>query len=74
MAAGERNESSAAVAAPLLAAARERKLCKEGCPGCRLDEINKSKTGIPYLNFFYVWVVCLCAGECAPPSLLLHLV
>ncbi|VAH76261.1 unnamed protein product [Triticum turgidum subsp. durum] len=62
MAAGERNESSAAVAAPLLAAARERKLCKEGCPGCRLDEINKSKTGIPYLNFFYVWVVCLCAG------------
>lgn len=62
MAAGERNESSAAAAAPLLAAARERKLCKEGCPGCRLDEINKSKTGIPYLNFFYVWVVCLCAA------------
>ncbi|XP_047057351.1 probable peptide/nitrate transporter At3g43790 [Lolium rigidum] len=37
------------------------KLCKEGCPGCRLDEINNAKTGIPYLNFFYIWVVCLCS-------------
>ncbi|XP_051220488.1 probable peptide/nitrate transporter At3g43790 [Lolium perenne] len=36
-------------------------LCKEGCPGCRLDEINNAKTGIPYLNFFYIWVVCLCS-------------
>lgn len=35
--------------------------CKEGCPGCRLDEINKAKTGIPYLNFLYIWLVCLCS-------------
>lgn len=61
MAAGERNGA----AAPLLAAASwgRKKLCKEGCPGCRLDEVNKANTGIPYLNFFYVWVVCLCAGK-----------
>jgi hypothetical protein len=26
--------------------------------GCRLDDINKTKAGIPYLNFFYIWVVC----------------
>lgn len=60
MAAGERNGA----AAPLLAAASwgRKKLCKEGCPGCRLDEVNKANTGIPYLNFFYVWVVCLCAA------------
>jgi hypothetical protein len=45
-------------AAPLLP---RRKQHREGCPGCRLDEINKTKTGIPYLNFFYIWVVCLTA-------------
>ncbi|XP_062196615.1 probable peptide/nitrate transporter At3g43790 isoform X5 [Phragmites australis] len=42
-------------AAPLLEAKRKH----EGCPGCRLDQINKTKTGIPYLNFFYIWIVCL---------------
>lgn len=57
MAAGERN-GSAAAATPLLAAARG----KEGCPGCRLDEINRTKTSIPYRSFFYVWVVSLCAA------------
>ncbi|KAK3163424.1 hypothetical protein QOZ80_1AG0003470 [Eleusine coracana subsp. coracana] len=46
-------------AAPLLAARRKH---REGCPGCQLDEINKTKTGIPYLNFFYIWVVCLTAS------------
>ncbi|CAO2162182.1 unnamed protein product, partial [Urochloa humidicola] len=36
--------------------------CGEGCPGCRLEEANKTSTGIPYLNFFYIWVVCLAAA------------
>ncbi|WVZ71589.1 hypothetical protein U9M48_020159 [Paspalum notatum var. saurae] len=31
----------------------------EGCPGCRLDERNKTNTGIPYLNFVYIWIICL---------------
>uniref|UniRef100_A0ACD5VM89 Uncharacterized protein n=1 Tax=Avena sativa TaxID=4498 RepID=A0ACD5VM89_AVESA len=34
---------------------------KVGCPGCKLDEINNNKTGIPYLNFFYIGVICLCS-------------
>ncbi|KAK1620013.1 hypothetical protein QYE76_025530 [Lolium multiflorum] len=37
--------------------------CKVGCP--KLDEINNTKTGIPYLNFFYIWVVCLCSSKVA---------
>ncbi|TVU22700.1 hypothetical protein EJB05_32417 [Eragrostis curvula] len=60
MAAGE--NGAAAAVAPLLGARRKH---REGCPGCRLDEINKSKTGIPYLNFFYIWVVCLTAWKTA---------
>ncbi|XP_073355649.1 probable peptide/nitrate transporter At3g43790 [Aegilops tauschii subsp. strangulata] len=48
------------MAAPLLA--EGRRVCREGCPGCRLDEINKANTGVPYLNFFFIWVVCLCAA------------
>ncbi|XP_062208699.1 protein ZINC INDUCED FACILITATOR-LIKE 1-like [Phragmites australis] len=59
MAAGE-NGAVAGAAAPLLGAARRKH--HEGCPGCRLDEINKTSTGIPYLNFFYIWVVCLTAS------------
>uniref|UniRef100_A0ACD5XHP9 Uncharacterized protein n=2 Tax=Avena sativa TaxID=4498 RepID=A0ACD5XHP9_AVESA len=35
--------------------------CKVGCPGCKQDEINNNKTGIPYLNFFYIWIICLCS-------------
>ncbi|KAJ1283336.1 hypothetical protein BS78_03G120700 [Paspalum vaginatum] len=43
-------------AVPLLGETRRR---REGCPGCRLDERNKTNIGIPYLNFFYIWIVCL---------------
>jgi hypothetical protein len=63
MAAGDRDEAAAA-AAPLLAPARGK---QEGCPGCRLEEINMANTSIPYRNFFYVWVVCLCAGKIQSP-------
>lgn len=49
-------------AAPLLAAAGERR-CREGCPGCRVEEANKARAGIPYRNFLYIWVVCLVAGQ-----------
>ncbi|XP_066379177.1 protein ZINC INDUCED FACILITATOR-LIKE 1-like isoform X1 [Miscanthus floridulus] len=30
-----------------------------GCPGCQLEEANQTRTGIPYLNFFYIWIICL---------------
>ncbi|XP_048550829.1 probable peptide/nitrate transporter At3g43790 [Triticum urartu] len=48
------------MAAPLLG--KGRRVCREGCPGCRLDEANKANAGVPYLNFFFIWVVCLCAA------------
>jgi hypothetical protein len=54
-------------AAPLLEP--RRKQYHGGCPGCRLDDINKTKTGFPYLNFFYIWVVCLTACKHLHPSL-----
>ena len=68
--AGGGEEGSPAAAAPLLLpAAREersrmrRRRCREGCPGCRLEEASKARPGVPYLNFFYIWVVCLAAGQ-----------
>jgi hypothetical protein len=48
-------------AVPLLGTKRRR----EGCPGCRLEEANKTSTGVPYLNFFYIWIVCLTSSEYA---------
>ncbi|CAO2198267.1 unnamed protein product [Urochloa humidicola] len=64
MAGGEDEGSTAAEAVPLLAEgrSRRRRRCREGCPGCRLEEANKASAGVPYLNFFYIWVVCLVAG------------
>lgn len=59
MAGGGGESGPAAASAPLL---RRRPQYYEGCPGCRLDEANETNTGVPYLNFFYVWVVCLTAG------------
>lgn len=46
-----------------LTAEETKKNYHKGCPGCRLDEANKISTGIPYLNFFFIWIVCLTAGE-----------
>ena len=57
MAGGEDDDGSAA--APLLGSKRRH----EGCPGCRLDEANKTNAGVPYLNFFYIWIVCLTSSE-----------
>uniref|UniRef100_A0A0E0PJU3 Major facilitator superfamily (MFS) profile domain-containing protein n=1 Tax=Oryza rufipogon TaxID=4529 RepID=A0A0E0PJU3_ORYRU len=29
----------------------------KGCPGCQLEKANESRTGIPYLNFFYICII-----------------
>jgi hypothetical protein len=67
MAGGEDGSPAAAAPLLLLPAAREerrrRARCREGCPGCRVEEASKSRAGVPYLNFFYIWVVCLAAGQ-----------
>lgn len=34
----------------------------EGCPGCKQDRKKAASSGIPYREFFYVWIVTLCAG------------
>lgn len=63
MSGGESGPAAAAAAVPLLQAPEGRTTkYYEGCPGCRLDEANKTRTGVPYLNFFYIWVVCLAAA------------
>uniref|UniRef100_A0A0E0JH44 Major facilitator superfamily (MFS) profile domain-containing protein n=1 Tax=Oryza punctata TaxID=4537 RepID=A0A0E0JH44_ORYPU len=58
MAAGDKAGGDAAAAAPLLVSAAGRRRC----PGCRTEERCKADAGIPYLNFFYIWVVCLCSS------------
>ncbi|KAG6489468.1 hypothetical protein ZIOFF_050737 [Zingiber officinale] len=35
----------------------------EGCPGCKQDRKKAASSGIPYTEFFYVWIVTLCTGE-----------
>jgi hypothetical protein len=70
MADGEAGEvSSAPLLLPRTAAAEAKKHHHKGCPGCRLDEANEGKTGVPLLNFFYIWVVCLVACEFFIPDL-----
>jgi hypothetical protein len=61
MAAGDKaggDDAAAAAAAPLLVSAAGR---RRRCPGCLTEERCKADAGIPYLNFFYIWVVCLCS-------------
>ncbi|BAD81084.1 major facilitator superfamily antiporter [Oryza sativa Japonica Group] len=62
MAAGDKaggDDAAAAAAAPLLVSAAGR---RRRCPGCLTEERCKADAGIPYLNFFYIWVVCLCSS------------
>ncbi|URE08560.1 major facilitator superfamily antiporter [Musa troglodytarum] len=48
-------------AAPLLAPSEEA-THHENCPGCKQDQRNQFHRGIPYREFFYVWIVALCSG------------
>jgi hypothetical protein len=45
--------------APLL---RARKVYHEGCPGCRQERKMEADDRIPYIDFLYIWITCLCAG------------
>jgi hypothetical protein len=36
---------------------------KRQCPGCQLDEVNKASNKVPYLNFCFIWIICLTASE-----------
>ncbi|ONK61504.1 uncharacterized protein A4U43_C08F30590 [Asparagus officinalis] len=34
----------------------------ENCPGCRIDQKKNANTGLPYKEFFYVWIITLATG------------
>jgi hypothetical protein len=44
-------------ASPLL-----KKEYHPGCPGCAYDQKKDLQRGMPYKEFFYVWMICLTAG------------
>jgi len=37
--------------------------------GCQLEEANQIRTGIPYLNFFYIWIIGLTSSKYLAPAL-----
>ncbi|WOK96781.1 protein ZINC INDUCED FACILITATOR-LIKE 1-like [Canna indica] len=39
-----------------------RKAYFENCPGCKQDRRKEANSGIPYKEFFYVWIVTLCTA------------
>ncbi|KAM0861482.1 hypothetical protein ACQ4PT_045870 [Festuca glaucescens] len=45
--------------APLL---RARKVYHERCPGCRQERKMEADDRIPYIDFLYIWITCLCAA------------
>uniref|UniRef100_A0A0E0C0T8 Major facilitator superfamily (MFS) profile domain-containing protein n=1 Tax=Oryza meridionalis TaxID=40149 RepID=A0A0E0C0T8_9ORYZ len=46
--------------APLLAGGR--KVYHERCPGCRQQRKVQANDRLPYLDFLYTWIACLCAA------------
>ncbi|OAY77657.1 putative peptide/nitrate transporter [Ananas comosus] len=45
---------------PLLEEKMQRRYYNN-CPGCRQDRKNAAHPGIPYRDFFYIWLVTLCS-------------
>ncbi|RWR75914.1 protein ZINC INDUCED FACILITATOR-LIKE 1-like protein [Cinnamomum micranthum f. kanehirae] len=45
----------AGAAEPLL-----KKLYYENCPGCKVDQINETRRGMPIKEFLFIWIVVLC--------------
>lgn len=35
----------------------------ENCPGCKIDRKKDANLGMPYKEFFYVWIVTLTTGK-----------
>nr|XP_018685995.1 PREDICTED: probable peptide/nitrate transporter At3g43790 isoform X2 [Musa acuminata subsp. malaccensis] len=38
------------------------KVYYENCPGCKQDRKNEVRRGVPYREFFYIWIVTLCSA------------
>ncbi|RWW32807.1 hypothetical protein BHE74_00034037 [Ensete ventricosum] len=39
------------------------KVYHENCPGCKQDRKNEVHRGVPYGEFFFIWIVTLCSCE-----------
>ncbi|XP_058078198.1 protein ZINC INDUCED FACILITATOR-LIKE 1-like isoform X2 [Magnolia sinica] len=39
-----------------------KKVYYENCPGCKQDQINEERRGIPFKDFLFIWIVILCAA------------
>ncbi|XP_042488195.1 protein ZINC INDUCED FACILITATOR-LIKE 1-like isoform X2 [Macadamia integrifolia] len=37
-----------------------KKVYYENCPGCKVDQRKETSRGVPYREFFFVWIVVLC--------------
>lgn len=58
--------------APLLVGDGVAPPWRERCPGCRQQRRVQATDRIPYADFLYIWIACLCAGMNAHASSLLH--
>ncbi|URE39315.1 major facilitator superfamily antiporter [Musa troglodytarum] len=38
------------------------KVYYENCPGCKQDRKNEVRRGVPYREFFFIWIVTLCSA------------
>lgn len=41
----------------------------ENCPGCKQDQINEMRRGIPIKEFLFIWIVTLCTSKRLPSFL-----
>ncbi|KAJ8635318.1 hypothetical protein MRB53_009585 [Persea americana] len=54
---GTSGDPDSGTAEPLL-----KKVYYEDCPGCKQEQINETRRGIPIIEFFFIWIVILCNG------------
>lgn len=35
----------------------------ENCPGCKVDQLKDTKSGLPITELFSIWIIVLCTGK-----------
>lgn len=35
----------------------------ENCPGCKVDQLKETKSGLPFTELFSIWIIVLCTGK-----------
>lgn len=41
----------------------------ENCPGCKVDQLKETKSGLPITELFSIWIIVLCTGKFWPFAL-----